>query len=145
MVIAGFLPGSGPTGLITWDGLLGCGTVEVADMVGFGCTGPIERKDRVKSGSDASALISSDLDAATRGGGFTVGPCSPGEVVGRGVDGALDCGAGVRVGYCRAADPAAREALDADDPMASNAIAASKRRNRSMDVVIELKIEPQMR
>lgn len=91
MVIAGFVRGSGPAGLTACAGLfglLGCGTADVEDMVGFGCTGPIERKERAKSGSDASTFISSDLDAEACGGGFTVGPWL-GRLAGRGFDGPI--------------------------------------------------------
>jgi hypothetical protein len=97
--------------------------VEVEDIVGFGCTGPIERKDRAKSGSDASMFMSSDLDAEARGGGFTVGPWLRG-AAGRGFDGAFG-GGGVRVGYCLTAEPAAREVLDAEEPIFANATSHS--------------------
>ena len=80
--IAGLLRGSGPVGLAACAGffeLLGCCTVDVEDMVGLGCTGPMERKERAKSGSDASRLIASDLDVdacevEACGGGCTEGP-----------------------------------------------------------------------
>ena len=69
--------GSGPADLATCAGLfelLRCWTVDVEDIVGFGCTGPIERKERAKSGSDASRLMASDLEAEACGVGRTVGP-----------------------------------------------------------------------
>ena len=75
--MAGLVRGLGLVALIFCAGLFGlleCATVEVLDTVGMGCTGPIERKVRAKSGSDASILISSDLEVEARGGGFTVGP-----------------------------------------------------------------------
>lgn len=43
-------------------------------MVGLGCTGPSERSERAKSGSDASRLMASDLELDACGWGFTVGP-----------------------------------------------------------------------
>lgn len=62
--MAGLERGSGPTGCgdrVGLLGLLGCGKLDVGLIVGFGCTGPRERSDRAKSGSDASRLIASDL------------------------------------------------------------------------------------
>jgi len=46
----------------------------VGDRVGLGCTGPIERKDCAKCGSDASRLIASFLDTLALACGLTVGP-----------------------------------------------------------------------
>ena len=54
--------------------MLEFGKADVGDSVGFGCTGPIDRKERAKSGSDASRLIASDLDPDASGCGLTVGP-----------------------------------------------------------------------
>lgn len=120
--IAGFFLGSGPAGRDAWAalfGLPGCGNAEVGERVGLGWTGPIERNERAKSGSEASRLMASSRDAEALGCGLTVGPgwCLG---AGGGCGGALLVGCeadGDLLGYFRAAVPAARDALDADEPM----------------------------
>ena len=121
-MIAGFVLGSGPDGRELWDGLFGlpgCGKAELGEKVGLGWTAPRERRERAKSGSEASRLMASSLVPEAWACGRTVGPgWSFG--AGGGGGGALRVGCevvGARVGYLRDAAPAAREALDADEPI----------------------------
>jgi hypothetical protein len=94
-------------------------------MVGLGCTGPMERNERAKSGSDASRLIASDLEPEACGCGRTVGPGWCRGAGGGLVDGAFDVAVGARVGYCRAAAPAVRDALDAEEPISIGDVISS--------------------
>ncbi|KAK1808321.1 hypothetical protein LTR12_017318 [Friedmanniomyces endolithicus] len=121
-MIAGFVLGSGPDGREFGDGLFGlpgCGKAELGEKVGLGWTAPRERRERAKSGSEASRLMASSLVPEAWACGRTVGPgWSFG--AGGGGGGALRVGCevvGARVGYLRDAAPAAREALDADEPI----------------------------
>ena len=60
------------------DGLFGTGEegrkVEVLDMVEFGCTGPKERREELKSGSRASLVIVESFVSLACGGGCTLAP-----------------------------------------------------------------------
>lgn len=96
----------------------------MGERVGLGCTGPSERNDWAKSGSEASKLIASSREPLAWGLGRTVGPgwdCAAGG--GGACRAALDAAAGAEdvfgalVGYWRAAEPAARDAFDADAPI----------------------------
>lgn len=118
MANAGFDRGSGPR--TPFDGL---GNLELCDRVGLGSTGPRDRSDCAKWGSEASRLISSDREVAADGCGRLIGPgdclvagcpCGGGGGGGRA---AVVVDGGARVGYCLAAPPAARLALDADEPI----------------------------
>lgn len=68
--MAGFFRGSGTTG----DVEVGWPKEEEGERVGLGCTGPRERRERAKSGSEASRLIASERLEEARGWGWTVGP-----------------------------------------------------------------------
>lgn len=102
-------------------GLPGFGKAEVGDKVGLGWTGPMERRDCAKSGSEASRLMASSREPAARAWGFTVGPGSwlgAGGGCGGAFVAAWEGGAGAGLlGYWRAAEPAARDALDPDAPI----------------------------
>jgi len=113
------LRGSGPVRAAA-RGLFGLLAKEdVFDMVGLGWTAPRERSERAKSGSEASRLMASDLVPEADGCGFTVGPgCWPAAGAGRERSALVgDDVGGVRVRYCRAAAPAGRAALDAEEPI----------------------------
>lgn len=121
-MIAGFLRGSGALRRRP----LSCDeNADVGERVGFGCTGPKERSDCAKSGSEASRLIASSRDPLAFGGGRTVGPGCDCAADGGACCGAMDVVAGLwakgvpaeLVGYLRAAEPTAREALDVDEPI----------------------------
>jgi hypothetical protein len=102
---------------------VGCPKTEEGERVGLGCTGPKERRERAKSGSEASRLMASEREAEAWGWGLTVGPAEAlGAEGGWGGAfvlwaGAVGCGVDVGVGrgplgplgYWRAAAPAALE------------------------------------
>jgi len=69
--IAGFFLGSGAAAPVELDGWP---KAEEGERVGLGCTGPRERRERAKSGSEASRLMASERVPAARGWGLTVGP-----------------------------------------------------------------------
>lgn len=102
---------------------MGWPKAEEGERVGLGWTGPRERSERAKSGSEASRLMASEREEEAWGWGLTVGPA---EELGAGGGGGgafvRCCGAGVGVdvdvggrgplgplGYWRAAAPAAFE------------------------------------
>lgn len=114
------------------------------EYVGLGCTGPSWRRERAKSGSEASRLIAIgctrqgksagwiekhkipwSLCSLARGWGFTFGPgccgvASEGRVGGAFVDadeGIVEGDALARVGNFRAASPAVRAVFDPDAPI----------------------------
>jgi len=129
--MAGFFLGSGAATSVVLDGWP---KAEDGERVGFGCTGPRERNERAKSGSEASRLMASERVAAARGWGFTVGPAEwlgagggggAAFVVGFVWAGGFDCvvvdvgGRGPLgpLGYWRDAAPAARVAFDPEAPI----------------------------
>jgi hypothetical protein len=70
--MAGFFLGSGAAAPpVRFDGWP---KAEDGERVGFGWTGPSERSERAKSGSEASRLMASEREADALGWGFTVGP-----------------------------------------------------------------------
>ena len=122
--MAGFGRGLVPFGSEIVAVLVWLEKVEVWERVGLGWTGPRERRDRAKSGSEASRWIYSDLEVEACGVDLTEGPVGPLEGAGCKEEGprgwvlAAVCAAGgARVGYCLAAAPAARDAFDDDDPI----------------------------
>jgi len=62
--MAGFLRGSGTTAPVEF---VGWPKAEEGERVGFGCTGPRERSERAKSGSEASRLMASERELAACG------------------------------------------------------------------------------
>ena len=128
--MAGFLRGSGTTP--EFD--VGWPKADEGERVGLGWTGPRERRERAKSGSEASRLIASEREAEAWGWGLTVGPAED-SGAGGGGGGAFVRGCGVGVGVCvvvvggrgplgplgywRAAAPAA---FDPEAPMISECV-----------------------
>lgn len=108
-------------------GLFGWGKIEVWERVGFGCTAPSWRRERAKSGSEASRLMASSRVPLACGCGRTVGPAWPLGAADGCVGGAFVVAEGAvlvvvfgdgREGYLRAAAPATlRDAFEPEDPI----------------------------